>query len=183
MPLPPVQTQDPATETFWGAMQLSTILIVVGVIVALVLLITWWRVLQDRDAEGTESRESLLSARAVTRNLLEALRSGRDRLGDMVGLVDRFGLGARLLSAISIQRIYANLVRVATRAGHPRVTAQTPYEYLGVLEEAWPAVAGELSIITDAYVSAHYGQVPDTREELERIRAAWERVQAHAARR
>jgi hypothetical protein len=182
MPLPPVQTQDAAAETFWGAMQLSTILIIVGVIVALVLLITWWRVLQDRDAEGTESRESLLSARAVTRNLLDALRAGRDRLGDMAGLVDRFGLGTRLLSAISIQRIYANLVRVATRAGHPRVTAKTPYEYLGVLEEAWPAVADELTIITDAYVSAHYGQVPDTREELERIRVAWERVQAHATR-
>jgi hypothetical protein len=95
-------------------------------------------------------------------------------------MVDRFGLGSRLLSAISIQRIYANLVRLATRAGYPRIKAQTPYEYLAVLNEAWPESAADVALITDAYVSAHYGQVPDSREELQRIRESWERVRARA---
>jgi hypothetical protein len=164
-----------------GTVRAGIIVALIVVLVGLVLLFTWWRVLRDRDEDLGESRESLLSASAVLRNLLDMLRSGRDRLGQMAGLVDRFGLGSRLLSAISIQRIYANLVRLATRAGYPRIQAQTPYEYLLVLCEVWPDNEADMAVITDAYVNAHYGQVPDTREELDRIRECWERVRSRAA--
>jgi hypothetical protein len=36
----------------------------------------------------------------------------------------------------------------------------------------------DVRIITDAYVKAHYGEVPDTDEALNVIRDAWERVRA-----
>jgi hypothetical protein len=164
-----------------GALRASSIVIIVIVAAALVLLLTWWRLHGDRHESASESRDSLLSASAVAQSLLAALRSGRDRLAQMAGLVDRFGLGARLLSAISIQRIYANLVRLAAKAGYPRVKTQTPYEYLEVLSGLWPGSTADMTLITDAYVNAHYGQVPDSRDELERIRRCWERVQAQAS--
>jgi hypothetical protein len=171
--------EAPMTEVL-GTIQAGITIAIIAVVIALVLLFTWWRARRDQDDREDESRESLLSAGALAESLLDMLRSGRNRLGQMAGMVDRFGLGSRLLSAISIQRIYANLVRLATRAGYPRVKAQTPYEYLAVLSEAWPESVGDVTLITDAYVSAHYGQVPDTREELQRIRKSWERVRARA---
>jgi hypothetical protein len=155
----------------------GTVSVVVGLIV-LVVFLTWWRVRRARREAVDESRESLLSARTLARHLQDMLQSGRDRLGELAGLVDRFGLGSRFLSAITIRRIYANLVRLATQTGHPRTQAQTPLEYLETLYEAFTGSEVEVRVITEAYINAHYGQVPDSQEELRRIRDCWERVRA-----
>jgi hypothetical protein len=159
----------------------TQVIVTVGLpllVTLVVVLVTWQRLRRARREPGTDAHESLLSARAVARNLLDLLRAGRDRLGELAGLVDRLGASSRFLSAISIRRIYANLVRLATRAGYPRAATQTPFEYLETLYEALPGREAEVRCITQAYVAAHYGQVPDTREELQRIRDCWERVRA-----
>jgi hypothetical protein len=77
-----------------------------------------------------------------------------------------------------VRRIYANVVRLATDAGYPRARSQTPYEYLHVLRRALPERQEEVSAITEAYVAAHYGQVPDSREALDHLRACWQRIRA-----
>lgn len=178
-PLPPMMTEEVETSPFWGTFQAGTILALFAAVVALILFFTWYRRVRERNGSGGEQRESLLSADLLAKNLKEMLRAGRDRLEQMAQAVDRLGLGARLLSALSIRRIYINLVRVATRAGYPRVKAQTPYEYLDVLAAAWPDLRPDLAVITDAYIRARYGQVSDTQEELDRIVACWERVRSH----
>lgn len=166
-----------------GALQAGTIVAVVAGLVLLVLFFTWWRVRRARGREGEEFRESLLSGRGLARSLLASLQAGRHRLGELAGLVDRFGLGLQLLSAISIRRMYANLVRLATRAGYPRSRSQTPYEYLAVLGEALPGNREDARVITEAYVNAHYGQVPDSGVEMEHIHACWERIRAQGIKR
>lgn len=160
-----------------GILQFTTMMAIPILVVALVLLFTWWRIERSRRASADQEHESLWSAGAAARSLLNALRSGRERLGQLADLVDRFGLGARLLSAITIQRIYANMVRLATRAGYPRLKAQTPYEYLPTLYQALPGREPDAARITTAYVNAHYGRVPDSPEELQRIRDCWQRIQ------
>lgn len=172
----PEDAANASVSSVLGTVQAGVIVGTFVALVALVLLFTWWRVRRGRYGQIGESRESLLSADILAQGLMNMLRSGRDRLSQMAGLVDRFGLGQRLLTAISIQRIYVNLLRLATRAGYPRSSAQTPYEYLEVLHQAWPDLKDDVTIITEAYVNAHYGMVPDTREELARIRASWDRV-------
>jgi hypothetical protein len=156
----------------------ATMVVIVGLIV-LVLFLTWRRVRRTRRAASDETRESIMSRRTLARYLWEILQSRQDRLSDLVALVDRFGLGPRLLSAISIRHIYANLVRLATRAGYPRAQTQTPYEYLEVLFEVLPGGEADLVLITEAYVNAHYGQAPESREELRRIREGWDRIKIH----
>lgn len=161
------------------------VVLVVGmplVVVGLVLLLTWYRQRQAWREDGEESRESLLSAAAVARNVRAMLQAGVDRLGDLAGLVDRFGIGSRFLAAISVRRIYANLLRLARDEGYPRSPSQTPYEYLETLYRALPGSEADVQVITEAYVNAHYGQVPDAREELQRIRECWERVRGRTAR-
>ncbi|MCL5994738.1 MAG: DUF4129 domain-containing protein [Chloroflexi bacterium] len=92
-------------------------------------------------------------------------------------LADRFNL-RRWLAGISIRRLYACMAREAFRRGFPRQLAQTPDDYLPQLNSAFPGASVEVRLITDAYVAAHYGEVPDTVEKLARIRAAWERTRA-----
>jgi len=150
---------------------------IIVVLVALVLLFTWYRQRRIRAREADETHESLLSVSALGRSLADLLQAGRQRLGDMAGRV----LGIQFLSAISIRRIYANLVRLATEQGYPRGSAQTPYEYLDTLRQALPGSEAETTLITNAYVNAHYGKLPDTPEELQQIRDAWDRVRARQA--
>jgi len=82
----------------------------------------------------------------------------------------------RWLATLSVRRIYARLVYEAGRRGFKRLPAQTPYDYLPDLQRAFPGAVADLRLITDAYVSVHYGEAPETDAELAAIRQAWERV-------
>jgi hypothetical protein len=157
-------------------------LLIVGLMVAFVLLLTWYRTRRRRweEADG-EERDSMLSLQGLAHNLRDLLSQGLQRAAEMAGMIDRLGLS--LLSALSIRRIYANLVRLASQNGYPRPEAATPFEYLVLLGQAFPGFDDEVQAITQAYVNAHYGMLPDTPAELQRIRDAWRRVrQADQAR-
>jgi len=176
--VPPPTPEAQGQPVIWSVLRVALTVGVPAIVVALVILFTWDRVRRRRREQNDEAHESLLSAGALLRSLQAMLQAGRNRVGELASLVDRFGLGSRFLSAISIRRIYVNLTRLATGIGYPRAPAQTPYDYLVTLREAFPDHAADVAVITDAYVNAHYGQVPDTRQELQRIRDCWERVRA-----
>ena len=165
---------SPAAER---AFHFSANLGLIVVLIALILAFTWYRRRHIRAMGAGETRESLLSAGALGRGLADLLHAGRQRLGDMAGRV----LGIQFLSAVSIRRIYANLVRLAAEQGYPRGSAQTPYEYLVTLRQALPGSEAETTLITNAYVNAHYGKLPDTIEDLRQIRDAWDRVRGRQA--
>ncbi|MFN2169074.1 MAG: DUF4129 domain-containing protein [Anaerolineae bacterium] len=173
---------DPeAVERTMGAVQGSCLTSILVLIVLAVIIFAGTKLLKGRDQDAEESRESTLSAGALANNLRAMLQAGRDRLSQLAGLVDQYGLGSHLLSAITIRRIYANLVRLATKAGYPRLGSQTPYEYRTTLQEVFPGRENDIALITEAYVSAHYGQLPDNREELQQIRDCWERIRSQGA--
>ena len=97
------------------------------------------------------------------------------------------GLGKRLLhrlgflrnwrAALSIRRIYRKMVRAAAASGHPRMEAETPFEFLQSLARIWPNHRAETELITRAYVRVRYGELPETKEELDEIREAWKRLE------
>lgn len=80
-------------------------------------------------------------------------------------------------SAESIRRIYAALVARAGHAGLPRAIAETPYEYLPRLVEAWPAHAADFRAITEAYVDVHYGEREFAASDVSRLKAVWEKLE------
>lgn len=98
----------------------------------------------------------------------------------------RPGLGTRLRrglnfwqqwrAAASVRRIYRAMSELAADHGYPRLATQTPYEYQDTLAELWPAGDAESRLITEAYVRIRYGELPETEEEVEVIRAAWQRL-------
>jgi hypothetical protein len=96
------------------------------------------------------------------------------RFGDR--LLRRLGLARRWRTAASIRRIYSEMCQRADTAGYPRGPAETPYEYLDTLSALWPDNLSEASLITDAYIRVRYGELPETEEELQAIKLAWQEL-------
>jgi hypothetical protein len=67
-------------------------------------------------------------------------------------------------------------LELAEELGCSRQEAQTPLEFLPVLERSLPGVADELAHITNAYVKVRYGQLPEDNQELVSIEGAWNKV-------
>jgi hypothetical protein len=111
------------------------------------------------------------------RGLEDLLRRGRQRLSEAADALGRSSLG-RLFAALTIRRIYAHLVALAAKRGYPRLPYQTPYEYLPVLERAFPNHPEEAARITESYVAVHYGEVPERPEDLAQVRAAWDAIRS-----
>ena len=85
-----------------------------------------------------------------------------------------------LRAAVSIIKIYQQMIQIGSEVGYPRDVAETPYEYLTTLIKLWPDHKQEVQLITRAYVKVRYGEFPETKEEFETIKSAWERVQKTA---
>lgn len=100
-----------------------------------------------------------------------ALAAGAEAGRSLLGL-------RRWLAALTVRRLYVRAGHEAGKRGFPRLNAQTPYDYLPRLCSAFPGREPEARELTEAYVAAHYGEVPDTREELDALRRAWERMRA-----
>lgn len=148
-----------------------------GLVLLLVGAALWYLNRQrDRLQEQAEDREGLDISLGDT--LARLLRNAAGRLRGAWNTVAQFGVGADLLAAISVRNIYANTTRLASRRGYPRARARTPYEYLPDLQAAFPEAQDEARTITEAYVGVHYGELPTSREELNELRAAYDRLKA-----
>ena len=88
-------------------------------------------------------------------------------------LLGRLGIMRDWQTAVSIRRIYRKMLHAADGSGYPRLAAETPYEFLKTLAQAWPDNGQETRLITTAYVKIRYGELPETDEELQAIKNAW----------
>ncbi len=89
-------------------------------------------------------------------------------------LLQRLGLLQNWRAAASIRRVYRHMLRAADASGYPRLDSETPYEFLSTLGRAWPNYASETELITTAYVKVRYGELPETKAELDAILEAWD---------
>lgn len=91
-------------------------------------------------------------------------------------LLNRLGMLRGWRTAASIRRIYSEMLAAAASSGYPRSEAETPFEYLPTLGEVWPENRHDSQKITEAYVRVRYGELPETKEELDGILTAWSRL-------
>ena len=92
-------------------------------------------------------------------------------------LLNQLGLFKRWRAAATVRHIYRQMSRMAAEAGFVRALSETPFEYQPLLFEAWPDFKNEIHLITEAYTRVHYGEMPESQEELEQIRSAWTKIQ------
>jgi hypothetical protein len=173
-PLATPQELLEAEETATILPACRAIFVIVGVVVGLLLVVRAVRRLSRQQAErrGLE-RESLWSGQDFADDLRNSLRQGWDQIRALAG---QFG-GRRHRSAATIRRLYASMVDLATEAGYPRRPAETPYEYRPTLDRAYPQSREAVDAITEAYVRVHYGEVPESRAEMDRLVEYWEQLQ------
>jgi hypothetical protein len=108
-----------------------------------------------------------------------ALR-GLDRLREWLRLLRQFGPNRRLLAAISVQNMYANVSRLARRRGFGRAPAQSPDDYLPTLRLAFPDHETALARLTAGYMRVHYGDKPVESDELAGLRQDYEEIASAA---
>lgn len=169
------QGSDLATE--WVALAFQILRLACGAAILIVLLSAGlWLLNRERQRlnEQAETHEELDAGLADA--LANLLRNARARLGAAATMIRQFGVGSDLMAAISVRNIYANTVHLAKSRGYPRHKARTPYEYLPELQQAFPEAQAEAAAITEAYVAVHYGELPASREQMEELRAAYERL-------
>ncbi|MFN8473247.1 MAG: DUF4129 domain-containing protein [Anaerolineae bacterium] len=141
------------------------------IVFALWLLAAWARQRRQTTGEGVpELRESVWSAEAFA----------DDARGLLDRLLGRFRRHRPGIATDSVRHIYASLQVLAAERGAPRPPDDTPYEYLPQLQSLLPAAAADLSLLTAAYVDAHYHEIEPTEAELGRAQAAWQRVRRAA---
>ena len=172
--------QIPEAKEVTDVMPVCRTVFVVAIVLGGLLLVARAirRMAQERAKREDLERESLWSGQEFARDLRDSLRERWDQLR---ALASQFG-GAHRRSAASIRKIYASMVDLATEAGYPRRLAETPYEYRTTLYQAFAGGESAVDAITEAYVRVHYGQVPDTREEMDQIVRYWREVQTLVAR-
>lgn len=152
--------------------------ILVLLLVVAVIVLTLRRQQRAALQEG-EEREDLEGD--VLGSLRDMLRRGVDAVNRALNTIGQFGLGRDLLAALTVRRAYAQMVRQAGKLGYPRGASQTPYEYRGVLQAAFPQAQEAIDIITEAYVRVHYGEAPESDEALAAVVRALEGFKAAAA--
>ena len=148
----------------------------VVIIVALLAVVSLTRWLTRSRGTKDEDRQSILEKGDLWDILRQSLQDRLRQIGD--GLASLAGLRhrQRLLAAARIRRIYAQLMEMSERLGDPRPVAQTPLEFLPTLEHTFPGREIDLEDITRAYLRVRYGELPETRQEVDQVEESWERV-------
>lgn len=135
-------------------------------------IIHWLRLRLDHD--GGASYEPIPGA--FREDLKHLFRLILDRLSALIRRFRRDGRSSETKQAESVRHIYRQLLEWAASAGCPRHVAQTPGEYLLVLNERFPGASPEFRLLTEHYTVARYSPFQPTKDVLAQSVTAWNRV-------
>jgi len=160
MDLPPQVT----ASARWG--MVIGVVVVLSLLVALAVIRSRRRVRKIDDDE----RESVWSLRSTLRDLGMAWRSLWKRSPSY------HSAEAGDVGGAAIRELYRQLLRIGAEVGLPRLSYQTPYEYLPRLRAGVPNRDDDLGTVTEAYVRVRYAQHTPAEEEIVRVRTAVEAI-------
>lgn len=160
-----------------------TVLFALKVLVALALaaVLAWlfWRTVsrlqrfwgQDDVDEVRDSVWSWPGWMAVWRWILKLPRPAKVRLMGAISL-----RRTAVEEETTVRSLYRGLLRLGADIGHPRHIAETPLEYEERLNRVVPESAGEVRVVSDAYVHLRYGPPPPATPNLDPIISALDRL-------
>lgn len=162
----------------WAPIIKSVVLIII-ILVALAALISWMAIKlwgdRERRYQGEEERINLRSEN-IFRLIRDLLSEGlTNAISSLQQLAD-FNHRQKLRAAARIRQVYADLMDLCASLGHPRREAETPLEFLPELNQLFPGLQPEIQAITEAYNGVRYGQLPESRREVETIEIAWNKI-------
>jgi hypothetical protein len=147
-------------------------LVVIGILVWLAIQVSKER----KRRQLAEEQMGLYNQGDFWRLLQKIMRQRWNNLVQNLGNVTDFRKRARLRAAERIRQVYSELMDLCNEFGKPRPEAQTPLEFLPELVNIFPEQEAEVSLITQAYLSVRYGELPETRQEVLDVEQAWKLV-------
>lgn len=156
----------------------AVLLGVLVLLVGLVLLNLYIREQRRRELSG-EELETVMGARDLLKLLRDAFRKRSQEAGNLLA---RMLPNAQHRAAARIRRIYAALMDLCVALDHPRPEALTPLEFLPSLDKLFPESQEALEVITRAYLKVRYGELPETRKEVQAVEVAWRQVKEEGER-
>lgn len=166
---PLTQVQTFATDPEFAAL-LSRIGTVIGILLIVAFVYFAIRRFRQESKPRSLGDEDAIS---IAGSLSDYLKGIQARAKQVFEGMSGLNPAARLLAAARIRIIYARLLRLSARLGEPREPAVTPIEFLAILEKVFPASRDELECITNAYLRVRYGELPETRDQIEEVESAW----------
>jgi flagellar basal body-associated protein FliL len=152
----------------------------IAIIVLLTLgVITWMaiRLWRDRQRHKLDNEQTTnLKGNNLAQMLLHMLRQGWSGAINALGALTDFNRRQKLRAAARIRQIYADLMELCQQLEHPRAEAETPLEFKPKLNLIFPELIPEISTITEAYNNVRYGLLPETRQEIVDVEAAWNQI-------
>lgn len=136
------------------------------------------RFARNGDLVGEGEYRSLLEQGDLMNILRANLRKRLEVIAEGLGRVFGLRQATRLIAAARIRRVYSQLMELSAKLRNPRLASRTPLEFLPKLVALFPRLTTELKTITNAYLRVRYGDLPETREEVEVVEMAWNRVSA-----
>jgi hypothetical protein len=157
----------------------AIILWIVVLLVVFLVLRSLVRYFLNESAEVEEDKRADIDQEDLLGLLRAALRKGFRRMTSSLEQVFNLDSARKFLMAARIRRIYARLMDLSAKLGHPRPLSCTPLEFIPSLENLLPDSKRELDVITQAYLRVRYGEFPETSQEVEIVETAWDQVRSH----
>jgi preprotein translocase subunit SecG len=169
----PVQLADPTAEGLKAAQpyMLGILLSVVAVII-LVMLLRLPRGEQLGDADGVGEKTGGNALKQLRKAISRGLKNTMDRFAKRVNLRRVTGM----FRAARIRWIYQQFELLAARKGYPRQAAVTPREFQSCVTQYFNGGEVDIDLLTAAYQSVRYGELPETAGEVTRVVKAWEHL-------
>lgn len=162
-----LQPQPGQAENFLQVMNSGvTLILVVITLLILIGIITGVQIHRHRIPATSEEEINEL---AQVRKML----AGTRKRSPFTSTLDQ---ARRWLASARIRRIYAQLMKHCADLNNPRPPSFTPLEFQPRLNELFPTLMTETTLLTNTYVSIRYGEYPETLDEMQQIHEAWEKV-------
>lgn len=117
----------------------------------------------------------------VNQSLARTWESGMNRLRplreNVVKISQRFPFIANLKPKIQIRQLYLHMVDMLGQSGHPRLPAQTPYEYAQDVRDDFPGVTTEVDQLTQGFIEARYTPHEIDANTAAALEQAFEKIQ------
>ncbi len=157
---PPKEDEEPSAWVewlSWIARIAVPLIVVAAVLFALAMLFQMTRRKPERDEEDIVERGDE--------------DGGEGPTGWLGSLRDRFGRRREPSSAVSIRRLYAEVLERAESDGIERAPAVTPLQFAPALDSRYGGTGTE---ITRAFIESRYGARDIGEERVRELRARWE---------
>jgi hypothetical protein len=169
----PFKLADPTAEGLKSAQPyvLGILLGLVAVFI-LVMLLRLPRGESLGDADGAGEKTGGNALKQLRKAISRGLQNAMDRFSKRVNIRRVTGL----FRAARIRWIYQQFELLAARKGYPRQAAVTPMEFQSIVAQYFIGGAEDIALLTTAYQSVRYGELPETAAEVTRVVQAWDRL-------